>query len=177
MQGAAAILDVIGSLLSGNKSDIEARNRATAAAAAAEEQRQAELARQQALAAQKRQEMFDRLSRSLKLSGLAKLCMKGFDNNPGPRLKGLDDTPSDSGGELHLKGIGDSAAATETSLQPNGTAFFGRGGGAGTKPSGPELTGDPNAVDLPNLQQGVDLAVVAANGPAGGSAARPRSGP
>jgi hypothetical protein len=86
------------------------------AAAAAEQERQADIARQKALALQKQQEIFDRLSKALKLSGLADLSLKGFDNNPGLQLKGFGDlsTTTTSGG-LQLKGFGDSPAGQEPS--------------------------------------------------------------
>ncbi|MFZ0736006.1 MAG: hypothetical protein WBL70_17720 [Candidatus Acidiferrales bacterium] len=88
----------------GNSSDA---NAAAAAAAAAEEQRQAELARQRALEEQKRQEMFDRLSRTLKLSGLDTVSFKGFDSPgfQGLQLKGLGDTAANPGTGLQLKGF------------------------------------------------------------------------
>ena len=185
--GAAAILDLIGGLLSNNKNDAEAGNRAAAAAAAAEQQRQAELARQRALEEQKRQEMFDRLSQSLKLSGLATLSLKGFDNNPGLHLKGFGDTPTEAGDNLQLKGFGNSESGNHGDSQHVVTTPFGLGGNPcpapaatgvdsslvdlrsdepGTCPKVP--TGDPNSVDLRDVQQGVDLAVVAANAPPDG---------
>jgi hypothetical protein len=176
---ASAILGLIGGLLSSNKNDAEARNRAAAAAAAAEQERQAEVARQQALADQKRQEMFNRLSQSLKLSGLATLSLKGFDNNQGLHLKGFGDNTSDTGGGLQLKGFGNSSS-TPSDSQHVVTSPFGSGGNPCPPPAATNVdsnlvdlrsdvplacpkmpTGDANVVDLRDVQQGVDLAVVA----------------
>lgn len=176
---AGIVLNLLGSLLSNN--DAEARNRAAAAAAAAEEQRQAELARQQVLAEQKRQEMFNRLSQSLKLSGLATLSLKGFDNNQALHLKGFGDN-TDTGAGLQLKGFGNSPSSTPDDSQHVVTSPFGLGGNpcatsaaAGVDSSLVDLrtpsacpqmpTGDPNVVDLRDVQQGVDLAIVAGNAP------------
>lgn len=120
----AAIDNMIGALLFGNKKeDEETRNRAAAAAAAAEQERQAELEKQRALAEQKRQEMFDRLSHSLKLSGLTDLSLKGFDNNQGLQLKGFGPTSNaNTDGTLQLKGFGNTATpAASGDLKPNST--------------------------------------------------------
>lgn len=182
--GAAAILDLVGGLLSGNKKDEEARNSAAAVAAAAEQERQAKLARQRALEEQKRQQMFDRLSQSLKLSGLATLSLKGFDNNPGLHLKGFGDTPTEAEADLQLKGLENSESSNLAPSQHVGTSPFGLGGNPCPAPTATAVgsnfvdlrsdntsacpkvpTGDPNVVDLRDVQQGVNLAVLAANAP------------
>jgi hypothetical protein len=177
-----ALGEKLGEALFGNKANNEA---AAAAAAEAERQRMLDVVRQRALAEQKRQEMYDRLSRSLKLSGLATLSLKGFDNdyNSGMQLKGFGNAPSGAGGDLQLKGLGNSAASGSGNAgDPKSvlvTAPFGLGGNpCPATPVDPNLvdlrntppgacpgeaTGDPHVVDLRDVQQGVNLAVVAGN--------------
>jgi len=143
--------------------DPAAKAAAAAAAAEAARKQEAEIARQQALAEQQRQAMFDRLSHELKMSGFGDLSLKGFDNSSDLQLKGFANTAINAGGDLHLKGFGNQpptgdTPAESTSLGPQ-TCFFGE---CGPTDSGPlEPWNDPKVVDLRDLQQGVDLAVVA----------------
>ena len=146
----------IGHLLFGNPEE-EARKKAEETAKAAKEARQAEIARQKAEdalrqraaeEARKRQQMYDRLSSELQVS-------PNFDGGPGSGLDLMTGDPNDN-------------------LHPQGTSFFGQGGGtpsnnaapsnsaakvsqgytataaapAGTGDALPLIMGDPNAVDL-----------------------------
>jgi hypothetical protein len=176
-----ALGQAIGQALFGNKTTNAA---AAAAAAEAEREREEEAEKEAALAKQKQQEMYDRLSRSLKLSGLATLSLKGFDNdyNSGLQLKGFGNASSSPGGDLQLKGFGNSQPSNNPPSADGSqvaTTPFGLGGNPclpssvdsntvdlradtpGVCPGAP--TGDPKVVDLRDVQQGVDLAVVAAN--------------
>ena len=152
--------------------DPDAKAAADAAAAEAEREQQAALARQQALEEQKRQAMFERLSNELKMSAFGDMQLKGFDNSADQmQLKGFGDAASNtSGGEMQLKGFGDAPThnTTSSSSTPLGpqTCFFGECG-----PQDPGLEepidpwNDPNVVDLRDVQQGSDLAVVATKAP------------
>jgi hypothetical protein len=160
----------LGQWLFGGNSTNTNNAAAAAAAAEAEREQQAAIARQQAIEEQRRQAIFNRLSQELKLSGLADLSLKGFDNNPGLQLKGFGDTSSNSDSNLQLKGLdgfetSNNAAAPSTPLGPQ-TCFFGDCG-----PQDPGLQeqiepwNDPKVVDLRDLQQGVDLATIATKAP------------
>ncbi len=153
-----AISDAVANWLRGGDPYVKAA--AAAAAAEAERQRQAEFARQQAIAAQKRQQMFDRLSHEL----------MGFSNGPQLQLMGMSDSTDlkligmDKPQDLPLMGFGDatSGQGTPTPTGPQ-TCFFGE---CGPSDAGPlEPWGDPKVVDLRDLQQGVDLASVATKAP------------
>jgi hypothetical protein len=147
--------------------DPAAKAAAAAAAAEAEREQAAELARQQALAEQQRQAMFDSLSHELKMSGFGDLSLKGFDNNSELQLKDFGNTAANTGGDMQLKGFGNQppaadTAAASTTLGPQ-TCFFGE---CGPTDSGPlEAWNDPKVVDLRDLQQGVDLATAATKAP------------
>lgn len=168
LEGAANFGSALGTLLGQQLHKAiygsPAAKAAAAAAAEAEREQEAEIARQKALAEQQRQAMFDRLSHELKMSGFGDLSLKGFDNNSDLQLKGFSNTATNAGGDLQLKGFGNQppaadTAAASTTLGPQ-TCFFGE---CGPTDSGPlEPWNDPKVVDLRDLQQGVDLATVAA---------------
>lgn len=153
--------------------DPAAKVAAAAAAAEAERDQQAALAIQRAQEKQQRQAMFDRLSRELKMSAFGDMQLKGFDNSADQmQLKGFGETaPNTGNGEMQLKGFGDSLSVDSTSSTASNTSatlgpqtcFFGE---CGPTDSGPlEPWNDPKAVDLRDLQQGVDLATVAIKAP------------
>lgn len=153
--------------------DPAAKAAADAAAAEAEREQEEALARQHALEEQRRQAMFDRLSRELKMSAFGDMQLKGFDNSGGEmQLKGFDNAASngDTGG-MQLKGFGDSpssdstASAASNASVPTGpqTCFFGECGP--TDAGLIEPWNDPKVVDLRDYQQGVDLAAVATKAP------------
>jgi hypothetical protein len=172
VQGAAneiqnSISDAVANWLRGGDPNAKAAAAAAAAAEAEREQQEAEARR--ALAEQQRQAVFNRLSQELKLSGLAELYLKGFDNNSGLHLKGLGDPATNTPGDLQLKGFNDASStagntmpSAPTPLGPQ-TCFFGECG-----PTDEGLLdpwNDPKVVDLRDLQQGLDLALVASKAP------------
>lgn len=129
-----------------------------AAEQAAEQQRmEAERARQHALEEQRRQKMFERLSQELMgITGSPQLQLMGVSSGPGLQLMGVGKSP-----DLQLMGSGNSTTASNENLKPMGTCFFGSGGSCGASQGPPDPTGDPNVVDLRDLQQGVGLAAAA----------------
>jgi hypothetical protein len=172
-EGTDAISDMVYRLLRGDPDAKAAADAAAAQAAEAERERQAEIARQQALEEQRRQAIFDRLSTELKMSAFGDMQMKGVGNSADEmQLKGFD-TSADNGA-MQLKGFGD-AAPEKDAVADNAasggatggqTCFFGECGLQDPDLSEPiEAWNDPNVVDLRDLQQGEDLAVVATKAP------------
>jgi hypothetical protein len=88
----------------------------------------------------RRDELHQRLMGTLKLTGLTDLSMKRIDGQRDLQLKKVD-----RGGELALK----------TEEVPQGTSFFGQGGGPASRPA--ESLDDPKVVDLRNLQRAIVL--------------------
>ena len=126
----------------------DARRAEEARLRAAEQARlEAERAAAEAL---RREQLHQNLMRALKLTGAGDVGLKGFDGE-GP-------------GGLKLKLSTGEDAPKEDGLKPQGTAFFGTGGGKeGGAPSGD--AGDPMVVDLRNLRRGAYLIEQAAAAP------------
>ena len=131
----------------------------------AEEARQAALIRQQRAAQaeiarlraiqdnRRREEMFQRLIGSLKLSGATSLVQKGFDGDAGGlTLKGVNVAQSADANALHLK-LGD-ATSPDDALHPAGTLAFEEH----RSPVSPAPNTDAMVVDLRNLQHSGFLA-------------------
>jgi hypothetical protein len=172
-EGTDAISDMVYRLLRGDPDAKAAADAAAAQAAEAERERQAEIARQQALEEQRRQAIFDRLSTELKMSAFGDMQLKGFGSSVDEmQLKGFD-TSADNGA-MQLKGFGDAAPGNDAvadnaasgGAAGGQTCFFGECGPQNPDLSEPiEAWNDPNVVDLRDLQQGEDLAVVATKAP------------
>jgi hypothetical protein len=130
---------------------VEEAQRRQAIFEAAERARQEE-ERRRAEEERERQEMFERLSSQLKLSGLGGLAPKGFDGNGrGLNLKGISQMEL-----LELK-LGDEIPINDgNDLKPQGTSFFGLGG-AGDSQLPPEPSNDPMVVDLRNCRRAAFL--------------------
>lgn len=156
--------------------DPAAKAAADAAAEAEREQQVAALKRQQALEEQQRQAMFERLRSELKMSAFGDMQLKDFDNSGGEmQLKGFGDSASNTdGGGMQLKGFGNAnvsspppdASAANGGATGGQTCFFGECGPQNPDLSEPiEAWNDPMVVDLRDVQQGVDLAGVATKAP------------
>jgi hypothetical protein len=154
-------------LFGGNNQNNAATAAQQAAAKAAEQQRiQQEMERQRVLAEQRRQRIFGRVNSMLAASGMGTLSAPGIQMSDVQSMMGSDKPGISLDDIKSASGAGFDTPAKSVPPPTDDTNVVDLRDCGGPSAPCPTPMGDFGVVDLASVQQGVDLAVVAAGAPA-----------